>query len=475
MAVPASLVLDEACRASIVAGYDHIAAAAQGAAPVYGLNTGLGANLGYRIPAADIAGFQHQIMAGRAVACGDPLPEDIGRGIALYRIISAAKGVSGLSLEATSHLCAVYEAGISPVIPEYGSIGAADLVQNAYFGLGCFGFAPCWLAGEIMPGDVALARCGLSPPTLKAKEGLALISHSGLTVALGASALQMAQRSLRMAKLAVVLSYEGYGANRQILETGLTSLRSAPGLEAAASWYRAALEGADATPRHIQEALSFRLVASLTGAADVALQTAIAIWEDEANGVSDSPVVTADGDLMSAANFDTTAFALAVEQLAQAIAVLANASTQRMKRMMDPVLSGLPRYLSPVGGGSAGFVPSQKTAAALLAEIQQAALPLPPSAAEVSDGVEDVAALTPARLQKLSRQLVPFEQLIGLEAIVALQALDLRAPQSVSAVTRSLRECIRADVAFLDADRPLGDDITAARQILAENADRLAG
>ncbi len=472
MEQPGGLTVSDETLRCIAAAHERVVAAAAGQDPVYGLNTGLGGNLGHRIDSAEIAAFQYQIVAGRAVACGDPLPEPIGRGALLARILSAAKGYSGMSVEVFDHLCAVYRSGLSPVVPEFGSIGASDLTQNAHIAMAVLGEGEFWDDGAVAPAATGLERRGLLTPELRPKDGLALINHSGVTAALSAAALRRAQRGLLMMQNACLLSYEGYAANPQILDEAVNELRPAPGQAEAAAWFRKALQGSAPRPRRIQEALSFRCIAPVFGAASSALDRAVSVLEDEINGVPDSPVIFGDGQIQSTPNFHTSALALALEGVSLSLVSVANGSVQRMQRMMDPNLSGLPRYLAPRGARAAGFVPTQKTAASLLAEIRVGAVPAIADAAPVSDAVEDMAPMTPSAARKLDRQMKPFEYLAGLEAITAVQAIDLRDTPVLGRRTRDLHASLRGNIPFVEDDRPLSADIAAAVSLLRSEIGR---
>ncbi len=259
---PVPLRVSDAVIGKIEIAHQAIEKFAMGDDPVYGLNTGLGGNLDYRLNPKKISEFQMQIIEGRAVACGEPLPENTGRGILLSRIISASKGYSGISVELFKHLIAVYEAGLSPVIPEYGSMGDSDLVQNAHFALAILGKGEVWFEGEIVSTSHILKKLKLKPPSLKPKEGLALVSHSGLTVALTANAIIETKISLELAMSTIVLSYEGYGANQKVLDDEINQLRSSPKQLETARWFRKKLQGSEQNPRRIQEALSFRTMPS---------------------------------------------------------------------------------------------------------------------------------------------------------------------------------------------------------------------
>ena len=451
---PEPVVISNSLRKGLVRDRAAVLRHAAADQPVYGLNTGLGANLGHRIDPAAISAFQAQIIAGRDTGTGPDLPVEAARGVLLARIISAAGGRSGLNPVLFDHLCAVFAAGLVPQIPEWGSIGASDLTQNAAMAAAVTGQVG-FLDGQ------TLHQRGLSPPALGPKDAMCLINHSGVTVARAALALGAARRQLTLIKAITALSYLGYGANRTVLRADLNALRAAPGQAAAAAYFERALSGAKDHSRRIQEALSFRTVAPVIGAAQAALDQAVTIWQDELNGSSDSPAILPDGSMQSTANFHSPALALSLEQVSQAMAMVAAGSLQRVQRLMNPDLTGLPRYLSPVGGASAGLVPMQKTAAALLAEIRQAAQPVIFDAAPVSDTVEDVAPMTPLAAAKLDRQMRPFASLAAVEALTAAQAVDLRGLKTMPQGPKAIYKAVRAVAGMVQADRPLRGDLNA--------------
>lgn len=469
-----TLEVPDAVFARIRAARRHVDAKAAGAAPVYGLNTGLGGNLGHRIAPEDIPDFQQKLVDGRSVATGDTLPEETGRAILLARILSASQGRSGLSEEVFSHMVAVFRSGIAPVVPEFGSIGAADLTVMAVWAQGLLGRGEVWSDGRVVPAADALARAGLTAPVLQPKDALALINNSAFSVARAACALAHARQGLDMARTSALLSYAGYGASREVLRADVNALRPASGQADAAAWLNRHLEGAEDRPRRVQEALSFRLVATVTGAAETAIARAEEAWEDEANSGADSPAVLDDGEMVSTAHFHAPSLALALEGVSLAMAMVANGAVQRVQKLMTPELSGLPRYLSPMGGASAGMVPMQKTCASLQAEIRRHAMPVAFDPAPVSDTVEDMAAMTPLAAAKLLDQMRAFHLLAGAEAMAAAQALDLRAPGATSPSVAMVHDAIRAAVPTLQEDRPLGGDIGAAACALSDAAAKLA-
>lgn len=466
LAPDAALVIDPGILRRIAAARVVVDRFAAGQVPVYGLNTGLGGNLGHRIAADEMGPWQQQIIDARAVAVGPPLPPETGRAVLLYRIVSASKARSGMSPALFNHICAVFAAGISPEIPAIGSIGASDLTQNAVWARGLLGHAAVWQGNVRTDGAVALSDAGLCAPVLAPRDAMALIGHSGVTVARSAAALWSAQRVFQAARAVAALSCEGFGANRQVFEPDAAGHRASPGQTEAAAYFAAALHGGTDAPRRVQEALSFRTLAPVTGAAFDTLERAVAIWTDEVNGTSDSPVVTRDGRMLSTANFHSPALALALEGVTLAAAMLAQGAVQRMLKLCDPALSGLPRYLSPRGGASAGFVPLQKTAVALMMQVRQGAHPVCFDPPPVSDTIEDMAPQTPAVAEKLATQMQALRRLVAIEALAAAQAIEMRAAPARAPAGSALHAAIRARVAVLDADRPLGADVEAAAEVL---------
>lgn len=471
---PVAVTLAPALRARLAAARAAVEAAAAGDAPVYGLNTGLGGNLGHRLAPAEIPAFQAQMLAGRTVGVGPMLPEPVCRAALLARIVSLARGASGLSPAILDLMIAMAAKGLAPAAPAQGSIGAGDLALAAQMGAALTGRGWMWRDGALVPAEAALHAAELAPAALGPKDAIALANHSAVTVALAALALDRAGEALRLGMGAAALAGEGYGMNPAIFDARVQAMRPAAGQEAAAAWFRRALEGSSLTApgaaRAIQDALSFRVMAPVFGAARAALAAARAECAIELNAAAENPAVLADGTLISTPNFHTPALALALDALAIALCHVATASAQRVVKLMAPQLSGLPRYLSPVGGASAGFVPMQKTVAALLAEIRLAAQPASLDAMVVSEMVEDVAPQTPLCARKLDAQAGLMRWLAGVEAMVAAQAADLRASPALGRVAGALHAAIRARVPMLTTDRETGPDVAETLAALSDPA-----
>jgi histidine ammonia-lyase len=448
--------------------------------PVYGLNTGLGGNLGHRLAPDEIEAFQAQLVRGRAVAMGPPLPKEVVRAAMLVRANGIAAGASGLSPPVLTALVELINRGVTPVVPSRGSIGVADLAPMAHVGLVLLGLGEAEHDGRTMPGLEALRAAGLAPLRLAAKDGLGLISSNAPTIGHAALVLCDARRLITSGAAIAALACEGYGANLSAFDARTAGLRPAPGQVEAAALLRAMLAGsslaAPGAARSVQDALCFRCLPQVLGAGLDAASRAVAITEMEINAASDSPAVLVDaGAMLSNGNFHLGVLALAFETLALALAQVAQASLARCIKLMSAAHSGLPRYLSPVGGASAGLVPMQKAAGALLAEIRLKAQPVSADGLAISDFTEDLAPHAPLAVRKLDEQLPLIARLIAIEALGAAQAVDLRKPDSLGAGCAIVHGFVRETSPRLDDDRGMGQEAEqlAIRLLAGELAGRL--
>jgi histidine ammonia-lyase len=467
----ARAALTDAARARVLASEAVVARHAEGERPVYGLNTGLGGNLGHRVPLDAVAGFQEQIIRGRSIGLGPALPLGTCRAAMLCRLVELASGTTGVSLAATELLLDMFNRGVVPVLPGFGSIGASDLGILAAMGAAMVGRGEAWFEGRRRPAAAALAEAGLAPLVLGPKDGLALIGGGAVTEAAAALRLHELGHHLAAQMVVLGLAMEGYAANPAILDPQLAAARPAPGQAEAAATLRAHLAGsallAPGAARSLQDALCFRLAAPVMGAAAAALRHAVQVLEIEINGATTSPVVLVEaGEILSSPNFHAPALTLALDTLAAALAHAATASALRICKLMTARFSGLPAYLSPVGGGSAGYVSLQKTAGDLLAEVRGQAIAPGMDVLAVSDAVEDLAPLTLHAVRRLERQAAPLRYLLAIEALAAAQAVDLRGLAPLGAGTAALHAAIRAHVPPLEADREPAPDVEAVAALL---------
>jgi len=456
--------LSDEARARVLAARAVVERAAAGEWPIYGLNTGLGGNLKYRLAPEQITEFQTQFVVGRAIGVGDPLPRATVRAAMVARANAMMLGGAGVSPAVLDLLVALVNHDVTPIVPRWGSIGAGDLGLLAHIALVVIGRGSAEHHGRVVPGAEALREAGLAPAILGPKDGLALCNGNALSAGVAALALETARRLLRRSEQAAALSFEGYAANPSIFDARLAAAHPAFGQVAAAKRFRDLIAGASlydaGSARSIQDALSFRCLSQVHGAAMDALERAIEACELELNAAADNPLVlTTDDEMLSTGNFHLMALALAGDALAMALSSVAAMAVGRIVKLMHADFTQLPRYLSPVGGPSAGLVSLQKTAVALYGEIRRHANPAGLDQFAVSETVEDHSAQAPLVYAKLTDQLAAFERLVALETLVAAQAVDLRKPARLGASSRALHAAIRAAVPTLHEDRESGVDV----------------
>ncbi|MCK6451647.1 MAG: aromatic amino acid lyase, partial [Alphaproteobacteria bacterium] len=459
-----AVALAEAARARVRAARAVVERFAAGQRPIYGLNTGLGANLKHRLTPDQITAFQTQFVVGRAIGVGEPLPAATVRAAMLARANAMALGGAGVSPAVLDLLLALLNRGVTPVVPRWGSIAAGDLGLLAHIALVAIGRGEAEYQGRVMPGEAALAAAGLDAAVLGPKDGLALCNANALSAGMAALALARARRVLDLSERAAALSFEGYAANPAIFDARLAEARAAAGQIAAAARFRDLVAGSSlhdpGAARSIQDALSFRCLSQVHGPAADALGRAVAACELELNSAAENPLVLVeDAEMLSTGNFHVAALALAGDALAMALAMVAAMAVGRVVKLMQAELTGLERYLTPVGGAAAGFVPAQKTAVALYGEIRHAANPASLDQFAVSETVEDHSAQAPLVYAKLDRQLDALERLVALEMLAAAQAVDLRKPARLGRGTAALHTAIRAAVPMLEEDREIGPDV----------------
>jgi histidine ammonia-lyase len=445
---------------------DQAAASGQ---QIYGLNTGLGANLGTPV-SSDAGAFQRQLLDGRSGAVGEALPVETVRAAMFARIAMLAAGGSGLSPHVFVALVDALNAGVHPVMPSLGSIGAGDLVLMAAIGRVLAGEGEADYQGRRMPSAKALMMARLAPVNLAPKDGLSLINASAVSTGSGALALIDALSAFAQQQQAGALTMEGIGANRTILDPRLHLARPAACQQLAAKGLRELLARNDEpAPTTLQDPLSIRCMPSIHGALIQAIDHARLAVEIELNAAADNPLVLGeDGLVLSTGNFHTASLALAFETLGLAIAQAAAACAARFIQLAGSGRNGLPKYLSPVGGASAGFVPLQKTVAAILAAIRHKANPVMLDFLAVSEGVEDHATQTPLAVSKCADMIALWRRLIAFELMAAAQAVDLRDGLTLAPATGVIHAAVRTHVARLNEDRPLGIDAEALYAALAK-------
>jgi histidine ammonia-lyase len=435
---------------------------------VYGVTTGFGALANVRIEPSKGSDLQHGIVRSHATAVGRPLSRPEARAMLLLRAHVLALGHSGVRPELIDLMTSMLNADVIPVVPEQGSLGASgDLAPLANLALPLIGAGEVLTEAGAEPSGDAFRRAGLAPLTLEAKEGLALVNGTQGMLAIGTLAAERLSTLARTADVVAAMTIEAALGTDAPFDYRLQRLRPHPGQAASASNLRLLLEGSPILASHrdsehlVQDAYSLRCAPQVHGATRDVLAFARGVLEIELNAVSDNPIVLPeDGDIVSGGNFHGQPVAVAMDGLATATVGLASISERRLYRLLDPALSnGLPAFLVPESGLNSGFMLVQYTAASLVSECKTLAHPASVDSIGSSAGQEDHVSMGMTAARHARDVVANAEVVIALEALVAAQALDLRAPLEPAAATNAGRDAVRERVPFLDADRELGSDI----------------
>lgn len=445
-----------------------VTSAVSGGATVYGLTTGFGALAQVRVPASELEGMQESLLRSHAAGVGDPLDDEIVRAMLLLRARTLAAGYSGVRPVLAERLLEALNAGLHPVVPEIGSVGASgDLAQLAHLALPLIGEGKARSNGEVRTGAEALAAAGLEPLRLSYKEGLSLLNGTEAMLAAGCLASVDADNLARTADVVCALSVEGLLGTDSGYDPRVHALRPHPGQVASAENLMRLLSGSPIVASHrdsdhaVQDAYSLRCAPQVHGACRDVLEFSRTVFGRELGSVTDNPLVFADSDeVLTAGNFHGEPLAFALDFMAIALAELGSISERRTDRMLDPAhSSGLPAFLTRTPGMSSGFMLAQYTQAALVVENRMLAAPASVDSIPTSGTQEDHVSMGWNSALKLRRVLRNVSFILGVEAMCAAQALDLRAPLQPAAGTRAAASTLRQMIPFLAEDRVLGDDI----------------
>ena len=450
---------------------DHHAA---GDVAVYGINTGFGSLAEVKIPHEQLALLQLNLLRSHAAGVGEALPVPVVRALMALRANVLAKGYSGIREATLEALIALANAGLHPRVPSRGSVGASgDLAPLAHLALVVVGEGQL-LGGETTSVTEQLAARGLSPVTLAAKEGLALINGTQASTAVLGLAVLDAMRLAHAADIACAMSVDALRGSIHPFEARIHDARPVPGQGASAANLTALLTGSAINGSHlncgkVQDAYALRCAPQVHGSAREAIAFAHRLAEIEANSATDNPMVFAEtGDIVSGGNFHGAPIALAADTLTIGMAQLATISERRTDRMMTTHESGLPPFLIRDSGLQSGLMMAHVTAAALTAEIKTLSNPAAVDTIPTSAGREDHVSMSMGAALKAARVVELARQVISIELLAAAQALDLLAPLATSPALAGAHAAIRAHVPMLTTDRPPAPDIDAIASLVED-------
>jgi histidine ammonia-lyase len=447
--------------------------------PVYGVSTGFGSLATTPIPAARREELQRALIRSHAAGMGPPVEREVVRGTMLLRARSLAMGYSGARPELAEGLVAMLNAGITPVVPEHGSLGASgDLAPLAHCALVLIGEGEASDAdGVVHPGAAALAAAGLEPITLRAKEGLALINGTDGILAMLVLACWDLRRLLRAADVAAAMSVEALLGTDRAFAADLIDLRPQPGQAASAANLRRLLAGSEIVASHregdprVQDAYSLRCAPQVLGAARDALAYAESVAGAELASAIDNPMVLPDGRVESCGNFHGAPLGLACDLLAIAAADAGAIAERRTDRLLDASRShGLPSFLADDPGVNSGLMIPHYAQAAMVAENRRLAAPAGVDSLPTSAMQEDHVSMGWGAARKLRASLANLTRIVAVELACAARGLDLRRPLSPAPGTAAARDAIRAALAGPGPDRFLAPELADAERLVADGA-----
>ena len=465
--------LSAEAEARLVRGRETVDAMVAEGTVVYGVTTGFGDLSSVRIDAADAAQLQLNLVRSHAIGVGEPLPDEVVRGMLLLLANSLSKGHSGVRPELVALLLGLLERGVLPVVPSRGSVGASgDLAPLAHVAVVLCGEGEATFEGERLDGGEALRRAGLAPIELAAKEGLALINGTHLMAACGALALRDARRLLDAAVVTAALSLEAFMGSTTPFDARIHDLRRHPGQGAVAARLRGLLEGSAIVASHadcgrVQDPYTLRCVPQVLGAIADALDYAEGVLERELDSVTDNPLLFPDdGEACSGGNFHGQPLSLALDHLGLALCELASFAERRTYALLSPSYAGLPRFLTPHPGLSSGLMIAQYTQAALVNECQVLAHPAGAGSVPTSAGMEDFNSMGAWAALK-ARQIVDCAaHVVAIELVCACQGIEFHRPLRSTPPLEAALAAVRTRVARLEQDRSLSAEVIALAHAL---------
>src|ERR1051326_6803708 len=450
---------------------------------VYGVNTGFGRLSDVRIEPSELRALQLNLVRSHACGLGLPLSIPEARAMLLLRANVLALGYSGCRAVLIHKLIEMLTRGVTPVIPEKGSVGASgDLAPLAHLALTVIGEGEAFFENERLPGADALRRAGIEPLLLDVKEGLALLNGTQAMAAVGGLALYRAERVARLADVAGAMSLEALKGTPVAFDERIHTARPHPAQTEVAQHLRELLRDSEIRESHlqndprVQDAYSLRCMPQVHGAARGALAHAKDIVEIEPGSATDNPLVFAEsGDVLSGGNFHGAPLALAFDYAAMALTDLMSITERRIDRLVNPDANEhLPPFLTSHPGAASGFMMMQIVAASLLNEAKVLAHPASIDNVPTDGGKEDHVSMGMTAAIKLRSIVENAELITAIELITAAEGLEYRAPLQPGEGVRQAYDLIRLRVPRLTADRAMSGEIqSVAKAIQLGEFDRL--
>jgi histidine ammonia-lyase len=462
--------LDESCHPAVAANAQAVDAIIKSGDAVYGINTGFGKLAQVRIGTDDLAVLQRNIVLSHAAGVGEPMPAPIVRLMMALKLASLGQAASGIRLDTLKLLQALLDTGLVPEIPAQGSVGASgDLAPLAHLSAAMIGVG--YITGPTgrRPAAEALAQAGLAPVALGAKEGLALLNGTQFSTAYALAGLFEAETLLQSALVTGALSTDAARGSDTPFDPRIHALRKHPGQIATAAALRALLAGSAIRASHltnddrVQDPYCLRCQPQVMGACFDVLRKAADTLHIESNSVTDNPLIFTEGPAaLSGGNFHAEPVAFAADMIALALCEIGSLAERRIAMLVDPALSGLPAFLTPKPGLNSGFMIPQVTAAALVSENKQRAMPASVDSIPTSANQEDHVSMAAHGARRLLPMADNTAAIVAIELLAAAQGCHFHAPLTSSPPLQAVIGTLRRDVPRLDEDEFLHPHIQSA-------------
>ena len=482
------VTLDRSCKAAVEKAANVVSEVVKADEAVYGVNTGFGKLSSIRIAAEDSSRLQRNLILSHCAGVGELCDPLIVRLMMTLKLLSLGRGASGVRWELIEAIENLLNKGITPVVPEQGSVGASgDLAPLAHFSAALLGEGDVIYKGKRQPAGQALLEAGLQPIELIAKEGLALINGTQFSTASAILALHRCSRLVNASIISASLSTDAIMGSTAPLHPSIHELRGHQGQIDVASSMRALMQGSIIRESHrdgdtrVQDPYCIRCQPQVGGACIELLRQAAASLRTEANAVTDNPLIIFDdisgqADICSGGNFHAQTVAFVADQMALAIAETGAVSQRRIALMVDPALSfDLPPFLTPDPGLCSGFMVAEITSAALMSENKHLANPCSTDSTPTSANQEDhvsMAAHAATRLHRMNRNLM---RILSIEILCAVRGIEFRAPLTTSEALTSVIAVVRQLVPTLTEDRYLSGDIECIGQLIQQDLVEKSG
>ena len=473
------ITLNPSAKAAVEAAAAQVARAAAGTEAVYGVNTGFGKLASRKIAPEDTETLQRNLILSHCCGVGEALSEPLTRLMMVLKLMSLGRGASGVRWEVCALIEGMVNAGVYPVIPAQGSVGASgDLAPLAHMAAVMIGEGRAVLHGQEMDGAQALAKAKLTPVVLGPKEGLALINGTQFSTACALAGLFEAQNAVRNSIVIAALSTDAIMGSTAPLVPEIHLLRGHKGQIDVAQQMRDLMRGSVIRESHregdtrVQDPYCIRCQPQVVGAAMDVIAQAAQTLETEANAVTDNPLVLTGEDLIvSGGNFHAEPVGFAVDMIALALAEIGAISQRRVALMVDPTLShDLPPFLTPDPGLNSGFMIAEVTTAALMSENKHLANPCVTDSTPTSANQEDHVSMAAHGAYRLARMNKNLSVIQAVEAMCSCQGIEARAPLKTAPALQKVINRLRNEVATLGEDRYLAPDIEQAALLVRSGA-----